>query len=391
MGAGQSFTQARDVPFQYASTMVCWDRLVRCFRRARLEEQYEAIQNEEPIQKEEGSVDWGVATQLGLGSQCPICCDQTRVATHFAPCGHSACEGCWKAWKSTRCMLCNADLGGGVLRAPDSIVPQTYREVVRAEPTDSLEVATNQALAEFVRLKQQLRGVKEALETAISDMQEGADQSDRGAQAAVVAIGAHCVTQQLQELDGVLMGDGGWRACAEKLRGVEHATAMLCEEHQLRGPEEGVCALPRVSVERLEALLQPHGKEACRVWRGQWIAIRLLQQEVLQELLPQALASVSADLDEESALGAVMAVSAMDSAAEVEAKAMEELIETIERASCQLLQEMQPVTGLNMQTVAQLTPESRASLDNMLMQEREWAFNVEVHGTAGSADGAAAG
>lgn len=275
-------------------------------------------------------------------------------------------------------MLCNADVSGGVCRAPLSIVPQTYREVARLEPTDALERATNEALSQFVRLKQQLGTIDTNLKRAVSELQEGADH-DHETQAAVVAISAQSIAQQLQELDGIFKGGGSTQLCGEKLRNVQHATVALCEAHQLRGSELQICALPGVSVERLGALLRPHGKEACRVWRGQWLAIRRLQQGILEELLPQAVTLIADELHEEAAFQAVTAMSAMDSASEAEAAVIEQLIADIELTSCQLLQQMRPLTGLPIQMMAQLTPKSRASLDNMLMQEREWAFNMEVN------------
>lgn len=276
-------------------------------------------------------------------------------------------------------MLCNADLENGVCRAPHSIVRQTFREVAQVEPTDALETATNQALSEFVKVKQQLGTIQAALEKAILEQQQAAEQSQE-AQAAVLAIHAQCIGQQLQQLNTMFTGGAGWPLCVTKLKDVLHATTTLSEAHQLRGivSTAGICVLPDVSIERLASLLQPHGKDTCRVWRGQWLAIRSLQQTIFDELLPQAIASISSSLDEDSAFETVTAVSTLESASEAEAVAVEHLVENIESASRRLLQQMQSVTGLSIQTVMQLTPKSRASLDDMLMQQREWIFNAEV-------------
>lgn len=368
-----------------ATSTSCFDKMLRCFRlrgNGQLQAQYQAVQKEDGGAASAGSsgndIRWDVAIDRGLGRPCVICGDETRVATHAAPCCHSACELCWASWAADRCMICNCDIEGGLQRAPFNIVPRTIRELTH-EPTDALETSFNKALAEFVSLKHQLGAIKRALETAIEHLGEGAEQRDRETRIAVMSINGACIAEQLQQLEGLLNGSSGWRSCVEGLRNVHQATVSLSDTHQLRGGSgAGICALPAVSIDRIRTLLTPHGKEACRVWRGQWLATQSLQADIFGSLLPEALAAVAGALDEDSALHAVTLVSALESVSATEAAAMEELIQSIEATSVQLLEQMQAPSGISIETVALLTPKSRHSLDNLLMEERERVFNTEM-------------
>merc|ERR1711937_1076781 len=70
------------------------------------------------------TVDWALAVTRGLGAPCEICGDDRRVATHAAPCGHSACSDCWRRWPDA-CMFCNLGLSStDVLPAPAELVEQ---------------------------------------------------------------------------------------------------------------------------------------------------------------------------------------------------------------------------------------------------------------------------
>merc|ERR1712046_362708 len=62
-----------------------------------------------PIPPSPQRIDWEQSISHGLGKPCSICADDNRLATHTAPCGHSACEHCWAAWPG-RCMFCNAEV-----------------------------------------------------------------------------------------------------------------------------------------------------------------------------------------------------------------------------------------------------------------------------------------
>merc|ERR1719197_153029 len=280
--------------------------------------------------------------------------DDTRVATHSAVCGHSACELCWASWSSERCMVCQSLLVGGVTRAPFDVVPRTLRECTR-EPTDTLESAFNKAIAELVEMKQKLKSIVAELRTALKHLREGAEQGERETQAAVMAIGTQQIAEQLQHLHTLLAGDCRWKAhLAEVVQEMEH----LGEEHKLHGPDATIMALPAASIERIRALLQPHTtggseKEApdavCRVWTGQWAVISELQQELFQGLIPQALAAISASLDDDSVVQAVSLVSALEAAWGTAAASVEDMIEKVESASALLLEQAHPATEVPME------------------------------------------
>merc|ERR1712188_87875 len=159
--------------------MPCFDRLLRCFRRTTpLQDQYEAVSRTDDSSEDAASeIQWDTAVERGLGARCGICMDDTRVATHSAVCGHSACELCWASWSSERCMVCQSLLVGGVTRAPFDVVPRTLRECTR-EPTDTLESAFNKAIAELVEMKQKLKSIVAELRNALKHLQEGAEQGE---------------------------------------------------------------------------------------------------------------------------------------------------------------------------------------------------------------------
>merc|ERR1711998_602822 len=85
------------------------------------------------------------------------------------------------------------------------------------------------------------------------------------------------------------------------------------------------------------------GSETRREWAGQWVAIVELQQEIFQDVLPQALAAISVFLDEESAFQAVSVVSALDAAWAKSASCVEEAIPKVEAASVLFLEERERV------------------------------------------------
>merc|ERR1711998_436998 len=78
--------------------------------------QYEKLEAKEDVTE---GPDWELACSLGLGQPCEICGDEGSLATHAAPCGHSACEDCWKSWAQNRCMICSAEMpANSIARAP---------------------------------------------------------------------------------------------------------------------------------------------------------------------------------------------------------------------------------------------------------------------------------
>merc|ERR1711939_162337 len=271
-------------------TKQCWRR---CFR-SHLAAQYEQIEKSDE-QAELYQVDWEVAKLRGLGAPCDICADQTRIATHAAPCGHAACEKCWEAWAESRCMLCNADIPeGGVMRAPMRVVPATKRELAPDEQnnTDKVELAVNRALTQLVRIKQLLAAVKAALQTVLDDVQRGSEDNVE-AQFAVLQVNASCIQEQLQHLATLLQENnsgGSWLTCARSLEETIKEIEQLSKAHTLNS-EDGsqVCALPACAQNECKTILQPRAKAG--VWRGQWVAIQALQTEIFTEVMPNVLSS----------------------------------------------------------------------------------------------------
>jgi len=365
--------------------MTCFNRMMECFLRRGLEQQYEAVT------KSDDSVstivcDWDLALIRGLGRDCEICGDATNVATHCCTtCCHSACSACWLSWSENRCLLCNADMPeNGVVRAPFDVVPQTKRELASGggEPTDRVESASNRALEGLVGLKHALGQIRTELASIVTH--QAANDEDRSDESrdAVVQVDAACLSMQMQKLAGMLDSSTGCTQCCKNVEALCDAVESLTQDHTIACREgTHVCTLPTQSRKRCRALLQPNGsKRVGAVWWGQMVGIELLRNEIFSDLLPKALAAVGAggNIDDDEMIHAVTVLSELESKFQDVGTQMEGLLQELEQQSCNLLDQMPSPRTIPFEVVSLLTPTSRIRFDDCLSEDRERIFEEEM-------------
>jgi len=316
--------------------MSCLARLLCCFK-SKLREQYDELQKDDDITKDEQSqmVDWDLALTRGLGKRCEICADSTRRATHTAPCCHSACASCWESWTEGRCMFCNADLPqGGVIRAPISVLPSTAREMAgTTEPCDKAEETVNGALSELVRVKHELTLIKTELEEVLQHARDAADSGE--IPSAVLQVDASSILQQMQKLQSMVSEHAGWDLCTEKLQEATHEVQSLSEACLEQSDSE----IHMVQM-RCQIMLGPRARSGSGVCKGQWKAIDVLRQEVFSELLPQALGAVTGLFSDEEVLRGICMMSSLQNKSDVRGAATEAGVVLLEEASRKYLEQL---------------------------------------------------
>lgn len=356
----------------------CFTRLLCCWKSSStLQQQYSTIkQTDEP----NVSVDWTTALARGLGEPCVICGE--NVATHVAridcssQCHHSACASCWEAWAEDRCVVCGSSTHGGPIRAPLNVVKQTSKELDSADKSvEVLEHLLDDALAALVHVKQDLLKIKTGLKVTLEHTSPQSDSTgDADGHAAALSVEAVNVATQLSKLAQLVD---------------PNATASTVSWSSSCKCLEDVCAellrlrrtpLVRAAREKCRNLLQHRGQsdqlQVGLSWRGQVAAIEEARVEV-DLLMPQALEAVVSVLAERETLESVTVLSNVEVQSVVQASALEDVMTRVDSAAHQLLSMPSPRSA-SFKQVSALTPKSRITFDNMLMDERERIYDIEM-------------
>ena len=217
------------------------------------------------------SIDWPLAQSRGLGEPCQICGDQSQLATHAAPCCHSACSSCWASWSQT-CMFCNAVIPeNSIIQAPTSIVPQQMGDnPAHAAIWKKLDEQVRRGLDQLVLMKHAMTAIQSELESVLGDLEKA--PVERGARNAVMQVAAACVVDQMQRLH-------------------EQLTSKTCFTSLNQAARE-MESIRKAADHRMDALHGRFDPSWVSVCQAQWQVITQVCTRVIDDLLPTAVAIV---------------------------------------------------------------------------------------------------
>jgi len=217
------------------------------------------------------AIDWPLAQSRGLGEPCQICGDQSQLATHAAPCCHSACSSCWASW-SKSCMFCNAVIPeNSITQAPTSIVPvQMGDDPAHGAVWDKLDEPACRGLDQLVLMKHAMTAIQSELESVLGDLEEA--PTERGARHAVMQVAAARVVDQMERMHEQLTCDNCFTSLNQAA--FEMESIIKAADHRL---------------DALHGRFDPSWVSVCQ---AQWQVISQTCARVIEDLLPTAVAVV---------------------------------------------------------------------------------------------------